>query len=508
MSPRAALPAGPPAPPSAAGRPGAARRPRPGAPPLPGLVDRAEVLVAGEWRPAGGEEEHAVVDPATQDVVAVVRGASAADVDAAVRAAAAAQPAWAALPVEARCDVVEALADALAARADDLGALVSVEVGVPLREAVAVQVGLPVAVARATAALGREHAPPDRVDGALVLRDPVGVVAALTPWNFPLHQITAKLAPALVAGCAVVLKPSEAAPLDAHVLAQAAVDAGVPPGVLGLVHGGPAVGDALVGHERTDAVSFTGSVAVGVAVAQRAAQRVRRTTLELGGKSPNVVLDDVDVAACAPTWVRQAFSNNGQACNALTRLVVPRALLPDVREHVVAATQALVVGDPFEPGTDLGPLASRRGRDRTLGVVERAVDAGARLLCGGGVPDGRERGWYVRPAVLDRVHPAAEVAQEEVFGPVLVLQPYDDLDEAVRLADGTPYGLTAGVWSADRERAGAVAARLHVGQVKINGARTRDALLAPFGGYGLSGSGRELGRFGLEEFLEVKAVLG
>ena len=485
-----------------------ARPPRPGLPPLPGLLDRGEVLVDGAWRPARGSEDHPVVDPATEELVATVRAASPADVDDAVRAAAAAQPGWASLPLQARCDVVDALADVLEARADDLGALLSVEVGVPRAEAVAAQVGLPVAVARATAALGRRSHGPEHVDGALVLRDPVGVVAALTPWNFPLHQITAKLAPALVAGCAVVVKPSETAPLNAHVLAQAAVQAGVPPGVLGLVDGGPAVGDALVGHPAVDAVSFTGSVAVGVAVARRAAQRVRRTTLELGGKSPNVVLDDVDVAAAAPAWVRQAFSNNGQACNALTRLVVPRELLEEVREHVVAATRALVVGDPFAPGTDLGPLATRRQRERTTGFLERAVDAGARVLCGGEVPAGCRRGWYLRPAVLDRVAPEAEMAQEEVFGPVLVLQPYDDLQEAVRLADGTPYGLTAGVWSADRERALAVASRLRVGQVKINGARTRDAVLAPFGGYGLSGHGRELGRFGLEEFLEVKAVLG
>jgi acyl-CoA reductase-like NAD-dependent aldehyde dehydrogenase len=326
----------------------------------------------------------------------------------------------------------------------------------------------------------------------------------------PLYQIAAKVAPALAAGCTIVLKPSEVAPLNAFVFAECTEAAGIPAGVFNLVCGrGPVVGEALVTHPLVSVVSLTGSVSSGARVAALAAPGVKRVCLELGGKSPNVVLDDADLDVAVPSAVQQAYFNNGQACNALSRLLVARHQLGEVEERLVDCVRALRVGDPFEEGVDLGPLVSARQRDSVRGHIRQAIKQGARLLTGGPeAPPGLTRGHYQVPTVFSDVTPAMALGREEVFGPVLAVQPYADEDEAIEIANSTPYGLSAGVWSADAQRARRVARGIRSGQVKINGARTRDYLDTPFGGYGLSGLGRELGSFGLDEFVEIKAILG
>ena len=457
----------------------------------------------------GAGERLAVLNPATEAVIDTVPLGSAADVDAAVDRAGDAFPAWAATPLPERLGYLTALAGELERRAEELTALITSEVGTPLAECRAAQVALPIAVLRDTVAVAAEHPWRERCGRAEVWREPAGVVGAITPWNFPLHQIVAKLAPALAAGCTVVLKPSEVAPLNALVLFDALKAVGLPPGVAQLVLGtGPVVGEAIVAHPGIDVVSFTGSVRAGTRVAEVAARNVTRVALELGGKSPNVILPDADLETAVPSAVAQAFVNAGQACIALSRMLVPADRLADAEALAAAAVQRIVVGDPTAPATTMGPVVSAPQRERVQHFVTGAIADGARVLAGGpGAPDGLDRGYFVRPTVLSGVTNTMTVSREEVFGPVLVLLAYHDEDEAVALANDTPYGLSAGVWSADADHARHVAGRLRAGQVKINGARTRDHIRAPFGGYKRSGIGRELGPFGLDEFLEIKAVL-
>jgi aldehyde dehydrogenase (NAD+) len=395
-------------------------------------------------------------------------------------------------------------------RADELATVIATEVGMPRHIAIGAQVRLPAAVIDRVADVGAGHPWEERVGAATVVREPAGVVAAITPWNFPLHQIAAKVAPALIAGCTVVLKPSEVAPLNAFVFAECTQTAGIPAGVFNLVCGrGSEVGEALVTHPLVAVVSLTGSVRSGARVAALAAAGIRRVCLELGGKSPNLVLDDADLEVVIPHALEQAFINSGQACNALSRLLVPRRWLAEVEERLVEGARALRVGDPFDGAVHLGPLVSARQRESVRGHIRAAVEDGARLLTGGPqAPPGLTRGWYQEPTVFSEVTPAMRLGREEVFGPVLAVQPYAGDDEAVAIANSTPFGLSGGVWSADVERARAVARRIRSGQVKVNGARTREYLDTPFGGYGLSGLGRELGSFGLDEFVEVKSILG
>ncbi|MBW0091385.1 aldehyde dehydrogenase family protein [Pseudonocardia sp. KRD-184] len=472
--------------------------------------DRTDHLIGGRWVRSTGEPV-AVVDPATERVVAHVPAGTAAEATAAVDAAHAAWPAWAATGVAERVGHVRALADALDAAAEEIGGVVATEVGMPWHLAVPAQVRMPAQVLRTTADLAEGYPWREPTSAGEVLRAPAGVVVAITPWNMPLHQIAAKIGPALVAGCTVVLKPSEVAPLCAYALAELVVAAGLPPGVVDVVSGtGPVVGEALVRDPRTAVVSFTGSVGAGARVAELAAPGIKRVCLELGGKSANVLLDDAPLDVAVPSAVQQAFFNSGQACNALTRLLVPAALHDEVCERLVAAVGEIRTGDPFDATSDLGPLVSAAQRDRVRGHVRRACTDGARLLTGGpDAPDGLDVGYYHRPTVFTDVPPDLALAHEEVFGPVLAVQVYDSGDAgAVELANSTDYGLAAGVWSADRDRARAVGARIRAGQVKVNGVRTRDSLDAPFGGYGRSGLGRELGRYGIDEFVEITSLLG
>ena len=450
-----------------------------------------------------------VLNPATEEVLDTVALGRAADVDAAVDRARDAFPAWAATPLAERLAHLSALADELERRADDLTALITAEVGTPLAECRSAQVGLPIRVLRDTVEVADSHPWRERCGRSEVWREPAGVVGAITPWNFPLHQIVAKLAPALAAGCTVVLKPSEVAPLNALVLFDALKAVGLPPGVANLVLGtGPVVGEAIAGHPGVDVVSFTGSGRAGVRVAELAARNVTRVALELGGKSPNLILPDADFERAVPAGVGQAFVNAGQACIALSRMLVPAARLADAEALARQAAEQVIVGDPTAVSTTMGPVVSDLQRQRVTASVAGAVADGARVIAGGpGAPEGLERGFFVRPTVLGDVTTTMTVSRDEVFGPVLVLLPYRDEAEAIALANDTPYGLSAGVWSSDPDHARRVAGRLRAGQVKINGARTRDHLRAPFGGYGRSGIGRELGPFGLDEFLEIKAVL-
>jgi acyl-CoA reductase-like NAD-dependent aldehyde dehydrogenase len=464
------------------------------------------MFVGGEWVPPAGAERLDVVNPTTEQVLATVPAGTAEDVGRAVAAARAAADGWARTPLVDRAAVLARIADTLAPRAGEIARLITTEVGSPLKLATSVQVGLPLTVLRSYAALLPDYRLEERIGNSLVVKEPVGVVAAITPWNYPLHQVVAKVAAALAAGCTVVLKPSEVAPLTAHLLAQVAAGAGLPGGVLNVVTGtGPVVGEALVAHPDVDMVSFTGSTRAGRRISEVAAGTVKRVALELGGKSANVVLADADLATTVKVGLANCFVNGGQTCTAWSRMLVPAARHDEAVSLAVAGTARYQVGDPLDEGTRIGPMVSAAQRDRVRGFIEQGVAEGATLACGGAEPpDGLDRGYFVRPTVFAGVRPEMAVAQEEIFGPVLSVLPYADEDEAVAIANGTRYGLAGAVWSSDQEHALAVARRLRAGQVDVNGGRFNP--LAPFGGYKQSGNGRELGRYGLEEFLELKSL--
>ncbi|SNT38843.1 Acyl-CoA reductase [Actinomadura meyerae] len=468
--------------------------------------DRSAVYIGGRWRETASGRTVEVENPATEAATGTAADAGAADAEAAVSAAAAAFPSWSALPPRERLAVLERVRGALERRRDLLVETTVAEVGAPLRVAREAHVDTGLDVLRAYLDAAGDLAWEERVGNSLVLREGIGVAACITPWNYPLYQVLAKIGGALAAGAAVVLKPAELTPLSAYLLTDAIDEADVPPGVFNLVPGpGRVVGEALAAHPGVDAVSFTGSTRVGARVAAVAAAGIKRVSLELGGKSASVLLPGADLEAAVPASVDAAMLNSGQTCTAWTRLLVPRADL-DAALHLAAAhAGALVVGDPARPGTDLGPVVSAAQRRTVTGFIERAEAAGARIVAGGAErPAGLPRGHYVRPTIVTGVAPGAEIVQEEVFGPVLAVQPYDGVEEAIALANGTPYGLAGAVWGPDRDSAVAVARRLRTGQVDINGGAFNPA--APFGGYGRSGNGRELGRWGIEEFLETKAL--
>ncbi|OLF08841.1 aldehyde dehydrogenase family protein [Actinophytocola xinjiangensis] len=454
---------------------------------------------------SGSAERLDVVNPATEQVIASVPVGTDADADAAVRAAAAAFPAWAATPLAERVAAVGRINDGLRARAEELAATITAEVGTPISFAKAVQVTNPVGI---TAGVLDEIAhgalDPVEVGNSTIVREPIGVVAAITPWNFPLQQMVAKVTPALAAGCTVVLKPSEVAPLTAGLLAAIIDEAGLPAGVFNLVHGtGPVVGEALAAHPLVDMVSFTGSTRAGRRVAAVGAETVKRVSLELGGKSASVVLDDADLVRAVKITVANCFMNNGQACSALTRLLVPADRHDEAVAAAVAAAAKYQPGDPTQDTTRIGPSVTAAQRDRVIDYIRKGVDEGATLAHGG--PDPVEgTGFYVRPTVFGGVREDMTIAQEEIFGPVLAVLPYTDEADAIRIANGTQYGLAAGVFGGDAERAYAVAGKLRAGQVDVNGARFNTK--APFGGFKQSGNGREFGRYGLEEFTEVKSI--
>jgi betaine-aldehyde dehydrogenase len=446
-----------------------------------------------------------VINASTEEVMGKIPEGSAVDVDKAVKAAQRAFVTWSQTTPAQRAEYLDKIGEALKAKAADVAETITGEVGMPLKMSTIVQVGMPQRNFGNFANLLREYRFEESVGHSLVVREPIGVVGCITPWNYPLHQIVAKVAPALAAGCTVVLKPSEIAPLNAFMLAEIIHEAGLPKGVFNLVSGyGPVVGEAIVSHPGVDMVSFTGSTAAGKHIAEVAAKTVKRVAQELGGKSPNVILDDADFERAVSHGVSNCYLNSGQTCTALTRMLVPKARRDDAVRIAKQAAEAFTVGDPYGKAK-LGPLISEAQRERVRSYIKKGVDEGATLVTGGvEPPEGLTKGYFVRPTVFADVTPSMTIAKEEIFGPVLVIMTYENEEEAVRLANDTIYGLAAGVWSGDPARAQRVARRIRAGQVDINGAMYNP--VAPFGGYKQSGNGRELGRLGLEEFLEVKAM--
>ena len=474
------------------------------------MNQRNQIYIGGSWVDSCGNDAIDVYNPSTGSVIGSVPEGTPADVDAAVAAALAAFDGWATTPLEERLVLIEGLAAQFGARMDDLGTLISQEMGMPLPMAKMIQVGMPMATTGGVPDTAREFSFEETISRTLVTREPMGVVGCITPWNYPLHQIMAKIAPAMAVGCTVVLKPSEVAPLNAFVLAEIIDELGFPPGVFNLVSGvGPVVGEAIAAHPDVDMVSFTGSTRAGTRVAEVAAVNVTRVHQELGGKSANIILDDADFATAIPKAVGACYLNSGQTCSALTRLLVPADRIDEAAELAAAAADAQVVGPAEAEGTGLGPLVSQAQWERVQSYIQAGIDEGATLVTGGtgkpdDLPEGYEDGYYVRPTVFANVSNSMTIAREEIFGPVLSIIGYADEDDAVAIANDTDYGLSGGVWGTDTDRALAVAKRLRTGQVDMNGAFLNHE--APFGGYKKSGNGRELGRYGLAEFVESKSI--
>ena len=467
---------------------------------------RDQLYINGQWTAAKGNKSIDVINASTEEVMGRVPAGTQDDVNAAVAAARAAFDGWSARPAAERAAFLQKIQEGLKARMEEIGRLIAGEVGMPVKLATMIQAGSPTATFGMYAKMLGSYAFEEKVGNSLILREPVGVVAAITPWNYPLHQIAAKVAPALAAGCTVVLKPSEVAPLNAFVLAEIIHAAGLPAGVFNLVTGyGPVVGEAMAAHPEVDMVSFTGSTRAGKRVSELASATVKRVALELGGKSASVVLEDADLAAAVKGTINACFLNSGQTCSAHTRLLVPAGKYEEAAKIAAELAKGFTVGDPFGGTAKLGPLVSELQRERVRGYIRKGIEEGAELIAGGAdAPADLPRGYYVKPTIFGRVRPDATIAQEEIFGPVLSIITYKDEDEAVKIANNTPYGLGGGVWSRDEEHAKKVARRMRTGQVDINGGPFNPQ--APFGGFKQSGNGRELGRFGLEEFLEYKSL--
>jgi aldehyde dehydrogenase (NAD+) len=471
-----------------------------------GHLDR--IFIGGEWVLPAGQARATVIDPSTEEPLAEIALGSAQDVAAAVAAARGAFATWSVSAPQSRAALLDRVHGLILERAELFAQAISLEMGAAIATARSAQV--PVAAEHIRVARDIVSSYPfvtRRADMAIV-REAIGVCGLITPWNWPLYQITAKVGPALAAGCTVVLKPSELSPLSALLFAQVMHHAGVPAGVFNLVNGeGPEVGAALATHPDVDMISITGSTRAGILVAQAAAVTVKRVAQELGGKSPNVILPDADFPRAVPAGVAAGFRNVGQSCSAPTRMIVPRERLAEVERLACEAVAGLVVGDPRSPQTTHGPVANRAQFNRVQEMIGIGIVEGARLVCGGlGRPPGLERGFFVRPTIFSDVHPQMRIAQEEIFGPVLSIIPYDSVDDAVEIANDTVYGLGAHVQSRDLGAARAVAARIRAGQVHINYPAWNPH--APFGGYKRSGNGREYGVEGLQEYLETKAILG
>lgn len=464
--------------------------------------DRAELFIDGRWVKAAGTDVIDVIDPATEHVIGHVPSGSIEDVDAAVAAARRAfDPS---IGIEERCQRLSRVIEAMEKRLPDIAETITREMGAPIRIAQTVQTQVPLAVAHGFADALATFEFEERIGNSLVVREPYGVVAAITPWNYPLYQVVAKVLPAIAAGCTIVLKPSNEAPLSVFEFVETLQDAGLPPGVVNLVSGpGRVIGERLAEHPDVDFVSFTGSTGVGSRVGELAGKTIKKVALELGGKSANVILDGADLATAVKVGVGNAFLNGGQTCMAWTRMLVPRARYGEALDLIETTVSRYTVGDPWDAATRIGPSASQSQYETVLGFIERAKRDGSRLLVGG-ADKIRDTGYYIAPTVFADVDPNSELGQEEVFGPVLAVIPFDDTDDALRIANGTPYGLSGAVWAADDNTAISFAKAVQTGQLDINGGKYNPA--APFGGYKKSGIGRELGRIGFEEYLQVKSL--
>jgi aldehyde dehydrogenase (NAD+) len=472
------------------------------------MKDCREFYIDGKWVQPAHAHDFLVINPATEESIATISLGSAADVDKAVAAAKKAFESYSETTVDQRREYLRRIVDVYQAKSEEMAQLISLEMGAPISFSKAAQVGAGLAHFNEIIRV-LEHFQFEQIQGTTLLRkEPIGVCGLITPWNWPMNQIVAKVAPGLAAGCTMVLKPSELAPLSAYLFAQILDQAGLPAGVFNLVNGdGPTVGTAISSHPDVAMVSFTGSTRAGIAVATAAAPTVKRVTQELGGKSANIILDDADFAAAVKEGAQACFRNTGQSCNAPTRMLVPKSRMAEAAATAGQAAEATQTGDPFTKGTNIGPLASRAQFEKVERLIRAGIEEGAKLIAGGpGRPEGVAKGYFAKPTVFADVRNTMTIAREEIFGPVLSIIPYEDVDDAVRIANDTPYGLSGFVTSGNLERARSVAKRIRSGNVHINGARPDFA--GCFGGYKQSGNGREWGAAGLEEFLERKAVFG
>ena len=471
------------------------------------MSNNRKFYINGEWVEPNGSDTVDVINPATEDVIGTIALGTHEDVDAAVAAAQNAFETFSQTTVEERLELLNKITEIIGSRSEDLAIAITSEMGAPSGLAKAAQAGTGLFHFATTAGILANFNFEEELGKSLIVKEPVGVVGMITPWNWPINQIACKVAPALAAGCTMVLKPSEVAPLNAIIFAEVMHEAGVPPGVFNLVNGdGPTVGAYLSSHAGIDMMSFTGSTRAGIEVARNAAATVKRVAQELGGKSANIILDDANLEEAVG---RDAFGmcmNSGQSCNAGTRMLVPNSKMEEAKAIAKASMEAVAVGDPTSDGTTIGPVVSEMQWNKIQGLIQAGIDEGAELVCGGlGRPDGLEKGYYVRPTLFANVTNDMQIAQEEIFGPVLVLIGYEDDDEAISIANDTVYGL-AGYISGSHERAMRVARQIRTGNMHVNGAGPD--FNAPFGGYKQSGNGREWGTHGLEEFMEVKAILG
>ena len=468
-----------------------------------------KIYINGQWVASEGTATIPVFDSLTEQVMATIPEGTAGDVTKAAAAAKAAFESWSTLPKEERAKYMNRVGDALGGRMDEIASAISRETGMAKPLSNIIQVGIPINSFKQAAVLAESFNFSKEIGNSLVVREPIGVVGCITPWNYPLHQIAAKVAFAMAAGCTVVLKPSEVAPIDAFMLAEIIHEVGLPAGVFNLVTGtGPVVGEAIAASPDVDMVSFTGSTRAGRRVMQVGAETIKKVALELGGKSANIICDDLDdetFTKAVMGGTGQAFLNSGQTCSLLSRMLVPRAKLEQAEALAAAVANNITVGDPFAEGTNVGPLASAAQRDRVQMYINKGIEEGAKLIAGGpGAPEGLNTGYYVKPTVFSEVSNDMTIAQEEIFGPVLSIIPYDGIDDAVAIANDSVYGLAGAVFAKDKETGIAIARRIRTGQVTVNGGGFNPN--APFGGYKQSGVGRELGEYGFEEFLEIKSL--
>ena len=467
---------------------------------------REQLYIDGKWRDSLGKGSIDVINPATEEIIGRVPVGSTKDVDKAVAAAKNAFDSWSKSSIDERIELLNALSNAFKERGEELAQTITSEVGTPIGYSRVAMVGTPRVVSRSYAKILENYIWEEEVRNSLICKEPIGVCAFITPWNFPLHQIIGKVAPAIAAGCTMVLKPSKEAPLSAFILADILDEIGLPAGVFNLVSGhGSEVGNYMSSHPDVDMVSFTGSTGAGVSVSQSAAPTIKRVTLELGGKSANVALSDADPILVAKKAIGACHQNSGQTCSALTRLIIPESMNEQVCEIIAAKNDSYLVGNPLDESTRCGPMVSLRQQSSVSEYIKSGIDEGANLISGGlGMPNGLEKGFYVKPTIFADVKPDMKIWKEEIFGPVLVITTYKTEDEALALANDSIYGLSGGVWSENPERALNSAKRMRTGQVSVNGGSFN--VSAPFGGYKLSGNGRELGTHGLDEFLEIKSI--
>tara|TARA_B100001142_G_scaffold174374_1_gene173992 strand:- start:331 stop:1749 length:1419 start_codon:yes stop_codon:yes gene_type:complete len=470
------------------------------------MQTRDRLYIDGKWVQPIGNGSIGVINPATEEIIGKIPVGSKKDIDNAASAARIAFDSWSKSSIKTRIDILNALSNALKERGEEIAQTITAEVGTPIGYSRVAMVGTPRVVSRSYAKILENFNWEEKVRNSIICKEPIGVCAFITPWNFPLHQIIGKVAPAIAAGCTMILKPSKEAPLSAFILADILHEIGLPPGVFNLVSGhGSEIGNYMSSHPEVDMVSFTGSTGAGVSVSEAAATTVKRVTLELGGKSANVALEDADPTLVAKKAIGACHQNSGQTCSALTRLIIPESMSQEVYKIIADKNNSYTVGDPLEESTRCGPMVSLRQQKSVNEYIESGINEGATLISGGlGVPEGISKGYYVKPTIFANVSSNMKIWKEEIFGPVLVIATYKSEEEALRLANDSIYGLSGGVWSKDEGRAIEFAKDMRTGQVSVNGGAFN--VSAPFGGYKLSGNGRELGTHGLNEFLEIKSI--